>query len=68
MEHTFLNRIDFLYRATINDVYAKNTGYLEVAELNDIIVIFPQTKANIMAGNPNACWDWLVSSNLTTIP
>lgn len=45
-------------KATIQNIYATKTGYLEVAELNNIIVIFPQATANIMAGNPNACWDW----------
>jgi len=45
-------------RGTIQDIYAKKTGYLEVAELNNIITIFPQAKANVLAGNPNACWDW----------
>jgi len=45
-------------RTTINDIYAKNTGYLEVAELNNIIVIFPQTAPAMLIGNPNACWDW----------
>jgi hypothetical protein len=42
----------------VGDIFAKKTGYLEVAELNDIIVIFPQAAANILQGNPNACWDW----------
>jgi predicted esterase len=40
------------------DILPRMSGYLEVAELNDIILIFPQTIANILVGNPNACWDW----------
>jgi len=44
--------------AGVGDIYAKKTGYLEVAELNDIIVLFPQAAANLIHGNPNACWDW----------
>ncbi|XP_021948980.1 uncharacterized protein LOC110846509 [Folsomia candida] len=46
------------HRGTIGDIYATKTGYLQVAEKNDIIVIFPQASANIMQGNPNGCWDW----------
>jgi len=46
------------YKGTVQDKYAKLTGYLQVAELNDIIVIFPQANSNIMHGNPNGCWDW----------
>lgn len=45
-------------KSTINDIYATKTGYIEVAEANDIIVLFPQAAANILQGNPNACWDW----------
>jgi hypothetical protein len=29
------------------DKFARTTGYLEMAELNDIIVMFPQTKPSI---------------------
>lgn len=45
-------------KSTVQNIYATKTGFLEVAELNDIIVLFPQATANILAGNPNACWDW----------
>jgi len=42
----------------IDDIYVKKTGYLEVAEANDIIVVFPQAIA-ISEGqvNPGGCWD-----------
>lgn len=45
-------------KGTIGNIYATKTGYLEVAELNNIIVLFPQAAANMLIGNPNACWDW----------
>jgi len=45
-------------RATVGDVYAKNAGYLEVAELNNIIVLYPQTIQSTLLGNPQGCWDW----------
>lgn len=42
----------------IGDQYTTLSGYNEVAELNDIIVIYPQTIAKPMDGNRNGCWDW----------
>ncbi len=40
----------------MGDKYPLNAGYLETAEANNIIVIFPQIKSSI--NNPNGCWDW----------
>lgn len=35
------------------------TGYQDVAEANDIIVMFPQAASSIMSpSNYNGCWDW----------
>lgn len=46
-------------KARIGDVFAKNTGYLEVAELNHIIILFPQIVATyIDPVNAEGCWDW----------
>jgi poly(3-hydroxybutyrate) depolymerase len=42
----------------VGDVYVTKAGYLEAAELNNIIVLFPQTVANSIVGNPQGCWDW----------
>lgn len=43
-------------RYRIGDEYARNTGYNEVGELNNIIILYPQA---ISAGNnPAGCWDW----------
>jgi hypothetical protein len=32
------------------------SGYLEVAEANNIVVLFPQAIKTL--DNPNGCWDW----------
>ena len=34
-----------------------NAGYNEVADLNDIIILYPQAKSSLLS-NPNGCWDW----------
>jgi len=46
------------FRQEIGNVYVVNGGYLEVAELNDIIVLFPQAIKSTLLGNPQGCWDW----------
>ena len=52
--------------ATIGDKFVKNTGYTRWADTNNMIVLFPQTKADLnsyptpangTANNPNGCWD-----------
>ncbi len=49
----------FLGKWRIGDVFAKKTGYLEVAELNNIIILFPQIVAtNTDPSNSEGCWDW----------
>eukprot|EP00461_Guttulinopsis_vulgaris_P002830 UN02831 len=40
----------------IGEEYVRNTGYVDYAEENNIIVLFPQTTATVL--NPNSCWDW----------
>lgn len=40
----------------LKDKFARHTGYNEVGELNNIIIIFPQATAII--DNPLGCWDW----------
>jgi hypothetical protein len=42
-------------KSNVGDVYATKAGYLEVAEANDIIVLFPQAIATNSGGvtNPN---------------
>jgi hypothetical protein len=49
----------FLGKARIGDTYVKHTGYLEVAELNHIIILFPQIVATFFnPSDPEGCWDW----------
>ncbi|XP_014675511.1 PREDICTED: uncharacterized protein LOC106815555 [Priapulus caudatus] len=43
-------------REKIGDAFARNAGYNEVAELNNIIVVYPQTVATPL--NPDGDWDW----------
>lgn len=50
----------------VGDVYAKNTGYNEVAELNNIIIIYPQATSSMMLGNLNGCFDWWGYTAMTT--
>ena len=50
--------ISIFFRKWLDDEYAKMTGYNEVAELNNIIVIYPQATSNFLDSNPNGCWDW----------
>jgi len=44
-------------RHAIRDVYARNAGYNEVGELNNIIILYPQAISSA-GSNPNGCWDW----------
>lgn len=45
-----------LCRSSVGDQYALQTGYNEVAELNQMVVLYPQTR--IIPDNPLGCWDW----------
>ncbi|MGZ5884495.1 MAG: extracellular catalytic domain type 2 short-chain-length polyhydroxyalkanoate depolymerase [Burkholderiaceae bacterium] len=56
------------YYGTIGDKFLKNTGYARWADTNNIIVLFPQTKADNTShstsasgslANSNGCWDWV---------
>lgn len=48
----------FHSRDTIGDVFAVNAGYNGVAEVNDVIVLYPQIVVTPL--NPVGCWDWYV--------
>ena len=48
----------FINRQLIGNTYVVNSGYLEVAELNNIIILFPQVVTSIIPSNPQGCWDW----------
>lgn len=46
-------------KTVAGDIFATKAGYLEVAELNDIIMIFPQVRRSVvLPTNPMGCWDW----------
>eukprot|EP00731_Ephydatia_muelleri_P028561 Em0020g205a len=46
-------------REYVGNEYALNAGYVQVAEKNNIIVLFPQVTNKIPDGtNPDGCWDW----------
>lgn len=43
-------------RDLIEEKFARHTGYNEVGELNDIIILYPQIVPNDV--NLHGCWDW----------
>jgi len=53
------------YRKLIGDRFATWTGYLEVGELNDIIMVFPQAESSVLPPNPMGCWDWFMYTGPT---
>ncbi|XP_003384510.1 PREDICTED: uncharacterized protein LOC100634387 [Amphimedon queenslandica] len=44
-------------REYIDTTFALHSGYSGLAEVNNIIVVFPQIHKSILS-NPNGCWDW----------
>ena len=51
------------FRSYINDTYVRHAGYNEVADLNDIIILYPQVTSSVT--NPNGCWDWFGYTGVT---
>jgi poly(3-hydroxybutyrate) depolymerase len=43
-------------RGNVGNAYAAKAGFMEVAELNKLIVLFPQIAATGV--NLTSCWDW----------
>jgi len=43
--------------AAVGTQYVENAGYLEWAESNNIVVLFPDA-TTVFLSNPNACFDW----------
>ena len=43
-------------RDVIGDAFIEHTGIINVAEANDIVVVFPQAAKS--SPNPEGCWDW----------
>ncbi|MEL6520787.1 MAG: poly(3-hydroxybutyrate) depolymerase [Pseudomonadota bacterium] len=57
----FVNgRADTQNQPPYGDRYITTTGYMEWAEANDLIVLFPQADGddNNEVQNPDGCWDW----------
>lgn len=43
----------------IGDEYYTTLGYNELADANDMLVLYPQVKpSNMYPSNPKGCWDW----------
>ena len=43
----------------VGDAFARDAGYNEWAEANDLIVLYPQVDSSKIAPmNPMGCWDW----------
>ncbi|EFA84431.1 polyhydroxybutyrate depolymerase [Heterostelium album PN500] len=40
----------------IGDTFYVNTGYNEIADTNNLIILYPQAQANTL--NPKGCFDW----------
>ena len=38
--------------------YVEHSGYIEWAETNNIMVLFPQSAKSDMPYNPEGCFDW----------
>jgi poly(3-hydroxybutyrate) depolymerase len=38
--------------------FVESAGYLEVAAVNSIVLLFPQLAPSYQPLNPNGCWDW----------
>jgi len=50
----------------VGDSFATETQYNDVAELNDIIVLYPQTTSTLLS--PAGCWDWFGYTGLIYFP
>ena len=51
--------------SVLGTTYIEQTGYMEVADSNNIIVLYPQVKkSSLVPFNPKGCWDfWGYSNN-----
>ncbi|KAG4068566.1 hypothetical protein HA402_004907 [Bradysia odoriphaga] len=60
-----------IYSNLLYDRWAQHAGYFQVADKNNVIVVFPRT-ANFefqSTGKTNlACWDWFGGTTTSTIP
>jgi len=42
----------------VGDAFVRGAGYLEVAEANRIVLLFPQIEKSLQPLNAFGCWDW----------
>jgi poly(3-hydroxybutyrate) depolymerase len=42
----------------VGDAFVRRAGYLEVAEANRIVLLFPQVEKSLRPLNAFGCWDW----------
>jgi len=42
----------------VGDAFMRRSGYLEVAEANRIVLLFPQIEKSFQPLNAYGCWDW----------
>ena len=42
----------------VRDAFVRGAGYLEVAEANRIVLLFPQIEKSLQPLNAFGCWDW----------
>lgn len=42
----------------VGDAFIRRSGYLEVAEANRIVLLFPQIEKSLRPLNAYGCWDW----------
>jgi hypothetical protein len=57
----FTEKNDFFFigKHYVGDIFVTKAGYLEVAELNNLIILFPQVVPSVISPiNPIGCWDW----------
>lgn len=50
--------LSYSFRTTIGDMFAAHAGYNGVAEVNSLIVLYPQIVNTTL--NLAGCWDWYV--------
>ncbi len=53
-------RPDHANEPPFDDRYITSTGYNEIADTNNIVVLYPQVEGvdDEEAQNPDGCWDW----------
>ena len=43
----------------IGSEFIETAGFMEVADSNDMVIIFPSTIARALIANPNGCFNWI---------